>query len=407
MRLAFIHPSFTEQGGAENYLITLMQALAARGHDIHLFTPDYDDSLYPSSETAAYHIHRIGGRGYMEGLAGTLRLARRFPEILRGYDLLIPGNFPAHIWTALQHHPVPVIWLCFEPKRNLYPNIMYAEALHTRAWGFRTAADDDYKGWRGKWRLLTHDPHVLLPYWMRSGLQRLLDQCAVRHIDHILTTSAYAAEKIQQIYPAKPVDVIHAGFPLPELSPESDALILIPTRLEPIKNVEIVLRAAQRLRLQDALQGYQIVIMGEGSERARLEQLCSELALDTQVRFTGYVSNTERDSLYARCRIVVYPSLAEPFGLPCIEAGLYAKPVIASHRGGPATIIKDGETGLSVDMTQPDSLADAIKHLIDNPDAAVKMGKAAREYLEPVYGLENWTANLEAKLLALKTTYHT
>jgi glycosyltransferase involved in cell wall biosynthesis len=171
--------------------------------------------------------------------------------------------------------------------------------------------------------------------------------------------------------------------------------------------VEIVLQAVKRLRLQDALQDYQIIIMGEGSERARLEALCTELALDSRVRFTGYVSNAQRDSLYARCRIVVYPSLAEPFGLPCIEAGLYAKPVIASHRGGPATIIENGETGLTVDMTQQDKLADAIKHLIDHPDAAAKMGTAARQHLEPIYGLENWTANLEAKLLALKTTYHT
>jgi glycosyltransferase involved in cell wall biosynthesis len=96
--------------------------------------------------------------------------------------------------------------------------------------------------------------------------------------------------------------------------------------------------------------------------------------------------------------MVVYPSLAEPMGMPCIEAGLYAKPVIASHQGGPAAIIKHEETGLLVDMTQPEALAAGISRLIENPETCIKLGKNAREYLEPICELENWIRKLEAVL---------
>ncbi len=283
---------------------------------------------------------------------------------------------------------------------------MYAEASSFTPHQFRTASH--YQGFKGLWRLLTRDPHVLLPYSARALGQRIFDQLAVRRVDHILTHSPYTAEKIRKVYAHKPVEVIWAGVPLPKPQPPSEPqpqtessapIILVPTRLEPIKNVANVLLAIGTLQNQGSLHPYRVVVMGTGSEEANLRQLALEAGLEAAVTFTGFVSDSERESLYQRCAMVVYPALAEPLGLPCIEAGLHQKPVIASDAGGPSTIIVNQQTGLLVNMSDPQAIAGAIAALIADPEGAAHMGHAAEALLRPRCGLEAWAKALEATLL--------
>ena len=400
MRLAFIHPSFEQRGGAENHLIAAMQGLAERGHTVDLFTARYDESLYLPLEQARFGVHCIGGRGFMEGIPGTWRAVRTLSRALRGYDLALPANFPAHIWTALGDHGVPTAWLCMEPKRNLYPRIMYAEAPGFDAWAYRTLSD--YRGREGLRLLLREDAHVLLPYPVRAALQRLLDRLAVRRVRAILANSPYTADKARQLYHHPRIYVTWAGVPLPPpdaLTWPPEPLILIPTRLERIKNVETALRAIHRLAGGGQLSGWQVVITGGGEDEARLRALSAELGLGGQVTFTGFVSREALGRLYARCAMVVYPSLAEPLGLPCAEAALYGKPVIASHQGGPATLVQDGVSGLLVDMTSVPALARAIAALIADPARAAAMGAAGRAWTEPRLGLPAWVEKFEAVLV--------
>jgi glycosyltransferase involved in cell wall biosynthesis len=399
MRLAFIHPSFEQRGGAENHLIAAMQGLAERGHTVDLFTARYDESLHLPLAQARFGVHCIGGRGFMEGIPGTWRAIRALSHALRGYDLALPANFPAHIWAALGDHGAPIAWLCMEPKRNLYPRIMYAEAPGFGAWAYRTLSD--YRGREGLRLLLREDAHVLLPYPMRAALQRLLDRLAVRRVRAILANSPYTADKARQLYHHPRIYVTWAGVPLPALESSArppERLILIPTRLEPIKNVATALRAVHLLAGGERLNGWQVVITGGGEEEARLRELTAELGLGGQVVFTGFVSRETLDELYARCAMVVYPSLAEPLGLPCAEAALYGKPVIASHQGGPATLVQDGVTGLLVDMTSPQALAEAIGALIADPEWAAAMGAAGRAWVEPRLGLPAWVEGFETML---------
>jgi len=402
LRLAFVHPSLCERGGAENYLITAASGLAQRGHAVDILTADYDATYFPALEQAEYRVELLGGRGYHQGLAETLAMRRQLPARLQGYDLVIPVNFPAHLWTSALSRPARCVWLCFEPKRNLYPKIMYAEAGDFKAHGYRTAAD--YRGWRGWVRLLTRDPHVLLPYSVRSALQRSLDRLAVRRVDHILTHSPYTAEKIHRIYPGKAVDVVWAGVAVPPSDQRAnEPLILVPTRLERIKNVEVVLRAIHTLRSQGLLTGWRVVVLGTGSDELRLRTLNSSLGLDSIVTFTGFVGDAERDALYSRCAMVVYPSLAEPLGMPCVEAGLHGKPVIAANAGGPASFIEHMKTGLLVDVSQPDAVAQAIAELMASPEYVRNLGAAARTAFIPRFGLDAWLASFEDTLLSQGT----
>jgi len=395
MKLAFVYASFDHGGGAENYLIAALTALSERGHDVHLFTASYNETYYSPAAQQAFSIDLIGGRGFDEGIGGTWRNIRVLTTCLRGFDRCVAVNFPAHVWVALGMHRLPVIWLCMEPKRNLYPRVLYTEAPGFREHQYRRALD--YRGFRGLFRLVTADPHVLLPYWARAALQRGLDQIAARRVQRILALSPYMQAKIAQIYQHPHIDLIWAGVEPPAAAAApSEPLILIPTRLEPIKQVEVALHATALLG--SALGDYRLCIVGTGSDQARLERLALELGLTERVTFTGYISTTERDSYYNRCAFVVYPALAEPFGLPCVEAGRAGKAVIAAHQGGPATIIEPGVTGLLVDMTSPRALADAMRRLMIEVDQREAMGTAARRHIETLMSISAWMDRFETAL---------
>lgn len=394
VKLAFVHPSFEEHGGAENYLIAAMNGLASRGHDVHLFTAGYDSDHFPPPETAPYTLHTLGGRGYMEGIGGTFKMAQWLRADFTGYDRVIPVNFPAHIWTALARPNTPLIWLCMEPKRALYPRVMFAEAPDFQQVDYRKSAD-----YRSIWELLRHDAHVLLPYRLRAALQRLLDRYAVRQINTILTHSDYTAGKIRRIYPRQTVQAIGAGLPEPQFKGlAEEKIILVPTRLEPVKNVEVALRAMHRLKESNRSDGYRLVVMGTGSDAERLQSLTAQLDLEDCAGFTGFVSDAERDALYERCALAVYPALAEPFGMPVIEAGRYGKPVIASHQGGPATMIQHNKNGLLVDMIDIPALTDAIGRLIHDAGERQRLGQLAQHMVTTHYNLEQWLDRLEVHL---------
>ncbi len=397
-RLAIIYPSMTEFGGGERYLINLIAGLGAREYAVTLFTADYDEAMYPPPQ--GWTLHRIGGRGFMEGLAGTRRNGRLLADLLHDFDLVIAGSFPAHVWAAWHKLDIPMIWLCFEPKRNLYPRVMYAEAPQFGAHRYRTL--QDYHGIRGLWRLIRHDPHVLFPYWLRAALQRTLDRRAVGRMRAVLAISPYIAEKVKRLYHPEIVRVVWS--PVPAVASNDspfERVILCPTRLEPIKNVGVLVRAAAALG--DALDGWQIVIVGSGSQESALRQQVEQMQLGGMIQFTGRISDAELAAYYAQCAFVVYPALAEPFGLPCAEAGAFSKAVVAAGRGGTADIILHEQTGLTVDMHSAAALAAAMQRLMNNPAFAHTLGCAAQKRIHALMALPNWIVQFEEVLWSTLT----
>src|SRR5207249_10983994 len=114
-------------------------------------------------------------------------------------------------------------------------------------------------------------------------------------------------------------------------------------------------------RVRDA----ELVIVGDGPDRQRLERTASLLRLDGRVRFAGRVSDEELASLYAGATVFALPGRArlgphpegEGFGLVFIEAGAAGLPVVAGRAGGTTEAVVDGETGLLVDPEDPDDIA--------------------------------------------------
>ncbi len=131
----------------------------------------------------------------------------------------------------------------------------------------------------------------------------------------------------------------------------------------------------------------QWVVIGDGSLRPGLEALAESYGVAQAVRFLGVVSDEERNLWLRRARLLAMPSrlpaggfAGEGFGIVYLEAGAYGKPVVAGNVGGALDSVRDGETGLLVDPTDPLLVAEAITRLLLDTELARRLGEAGRRH---------------------------
>jgi glycosyltransferase involved in cell wall biosynthesis len=132
------------------------------------------------------------------------------------------------------------------------------------------------------------------------------------------------------------------------------------------------------------------VLVGDGGERAALERLAAELALDGRLAFTGW--SEEARAQLASFDVFVLPSRYEGFPLAVVEAMMAGLPVVASDVGSVREAVRDGATGLLVPPNDPGALAAAVGRLLADPGRAREMGRAGRRL-----ALERYTAAAMAR----------
>jgi glycosyltransferase involved in cell wall biosynthesis len=115
--------------------------------------------------------------------------------------------------------------------------------------------------------------------------------------------------------------------------------------------------------------------VGDGPLRAEIELLADSLGVADRVRFLGRRDDVPQILASAAC--VLLATAYEACPLSVLEAMMAGVPVVATRVGGMEELL-DEECGVVVDST-PRALADALARLLDDPDAAERMGKVARE----------------------------
>jgi len=139
---------------------------------------------------------------------------------------------------------------------------------------------------------------------------------------------------------------------------------------EPRKNLPRVLEAFRRIDRADL----ELVLAGPRGWKEDLTDGMS--SLEGRVRSLGFVPPDDLHALYAGAAAAVYPSLAEGFGLPVLEAMAHGVPVVTSS--GTATEEVAGNAALLVDPLDTDAIAGAIERVLDDRDLAGSLGEAAR-----------------------------
>ncbi|HWV57795.1 MAG TPA: glycosyltransferase family 4 protein [Longimicrobiales bacterium] len=229
-----------------------------------------------------------------------------------------------------------------------------------------------------------HTSHFLRlarnPLW-RPVLRRI-----IRAADWLLAASEeirdvalglYAHPRAEALTNGVDTDMFRPVAPSLEVVPGRRRLI-VPRRLFQKNGVEYLIRALPYL-----VRGLDVdvVIVGDGPERTRLESLARELGVDGVVRFLGARPNTDMPGLLSWAEVAVFPSLMEATSVAALEAMSCGVPVAASRVGGLPEIV-DEDVGTLFRPADPADIAARIAALLARPDLAAAGERARRRVVE-------------------------
>ena len=142
-------------------------------------------------------------------------------------------------------------------------------------------------------------------------------------------------------------------------------------RLQPEKNVRLLADLEKEL-LKAGKSNFKFLIVGDGSERAFLEQNLKN------VEFTGFISGEKLSEAYANMDVFIFPSETDAFGNVVQEAFASRVPAIVANVGGPKYIVNHGVTGFVAENLQ--DFARFTLELMNNPARHEKMRQNALEF---------------------------
>ena len=330
-------------GGAEIHLHRVFGGLARRGHDVTLLCSGWAGARV-RTELDGMAVHR-SGRRYTFGVTAPLDYGEWLGDA--EFDVVVEdlNKVPlfSRLWTRAGVHTAVV--------HHLFGSTAFEAANPLVA--------------AGTWLMERPIPLLLRGLPCVAVSESTRDDLVGRGVAPDLIT----------VIP-NGVD-LEAALPGEERFPTPTALYL--GRLKRYKRIDLLLRAADALR-QRGVQ-MEVLIAGRGDDRDRLESLSRELGLDGRVRFLGHVSEEEKQRLFARSWVHVYPSPKEGWGIANVEAAAAGTPSIASDSPGLRDSVRDGETGLLVKHGDVEALASALESLAE-PSTRDRLGKGARAFAE-------------------------
>jgi L-malate glycosyltransferase len=218
-----------------------------------------------------------------------------------------------------------------------------------------------------------------------------------RFADRVFTVSEdLRRHLVQEGFSADAVGVIYNGIDVgprgngaasnrirEQLNVSPSALIVGSVgRLDPVKDLGTLLKAMADIRRNHSAE---LIMIGDGPERGRLQASAVENGLEHHVHFLGYRSDA-REWL-AACDVYVNTSVSEGISLTILEAMAAGLPVIATRVGGTPEIL-DATCGILVPVRDPQAVAAALVQLAREPERRRQLGHAARVRVEERFTLE-------------------
>jgi glycosyltransferase involved in cell wall biosynthesis len=166
-------------------------------------------------------------------------------------------------------------------------------------------------------------------------------------------------------------------FPMPAApATRAQKTVLAMGRLVPAKGFDVLLRAWQQVAAEEP--EWQLVVHGEGEERAHLTALIRESGLESRASLPGVCHDPLQT--YGHASLFCLSSRYEGFGLVLIEAMAFGLPIVSTDcETGPRELLSPGEDALVVAMDDANALAKALLTVIRQPELAARLGTSGRQ----------------------------
>ena len=190
---------------------------------------------------------------------------------------------------------------------------------------------------------------------------------------------------------------------------ESDKILLTLSRLVSRKGHEVVINAISLIVKKIPQIKYVIAGSGEKRYEKNLKVLVSNLKLEKNVLFLGYIDEEKKNDLYNACDIYImnshktnYKGDSEGFGITFLESNACGKPIIGTNSGGIPDAIDHRENGLLIEANQPSKTADAILELFNDKELYNQLSKNGLERIK-----ENFSINkIGKKYMEIISSYY-
>ncbi|MBI4119955.1 MAG: glycosyltransferase family 4 protein [Parcubacteria group bacterium] len=181
----------------------------------------------------------------------------------------------------------------------------------------------------------------------------------------------------------------------------SSKTIITTSRLVYKNGIDILIRAAADLKFQAPSSKFQVLIVGDGPDRSKLEKLAADLAVSDRIKFVGHIDPDLIPGYLAQADIFVRPSRSEGLGNSFLEAMAAGLPIVGTAVGGITDFLKDGETGLVCQVDDSNDLAEKIVKVLSDAELSHKLAENGRRLVETGYSWDKIASKMKAILNSL------
>lgn len=338
-------------GGSGVVASELAMALARRGDAVHVISyaiPSRLDLALPG-----IHFHEVHVADYplFEYPPYSLALATKMVDVARHMDLDI----------LHAHYAVP----------NAVSAVLARQILHSQ-----------------KLKVVTtlHGTDITLIGNNASYLETT--RWSINESDSVTTVSKFLADQTRDVLsvdreiniipnfidPAR-ASLAHAsGATARRWASDGEAILVHVSNFRPVKRAMDVVEVFKRVRQEFPAK---LLLVGDGPDRARIENDCRNCDLCDHIIFVGNTSQVEE--ILVGADLFILPSESESFGLAALEALACGVPVIATRVGGLPEVVEDGVNGHLVPVGDLEAMTAAARSLLEDKERWARFSRAARE----------------------------
>lgn len=340
MRILFFIHDF-RAGGAERVAATLLNEWARRGHDLQVITytknPDH------------YELDAAISRKVLDFRAISSEDFHKLNRLRRG--LVFFNRFPM-IRESIRSFK-PDIVLSFQTKTNIYC-LLGAAGLGVPV----IVSEHSYRWARSISR--------------RTDILRRIVYTSARQVVVLTNEDLGNYRGLRNISTIPNPNPFHDT---PSLRPPKTNTIVAVGRIVELKGFDLLVEAISKIG-SERLNGYKVLVVGEGQERGKLEAMVQAYGLSASISFVGQVRDMA--PYYRAADIFVLSSRFEGLPMALIEAMAFGcAPIAFDCPVGPRAIITNGKDGVLVPPEDTDAMASAIEKIINSPADRERIGREA------------------------------